>query len=162
MIASSSHSLTFFFQSVKMSYINSAFQNLFIRCHRLPKSISWWGRQVETSLGSPGRQVVTRVCHDLGGVTHWPIEKSILPSIAATSLQSLEFRPLKKWMVFQWVVSYPLQSSPHLKCQENQHAKNQRNHKVHHVPTWHFAANATPMVCFFYKTKRIWKLKSIR
>ena len=108
MIASSSHSLTFFFQSVKMSYINSAFQNVFIRCHRVPKSISVMRNCWEFSLGSPGRQVVTRVCHDLRGVTHWPIGKiSIIAIPLPSSLLAITWswsRPLNKngWFFSGW------------------------------------------------------------
>ena len=144
-----------------MSYINSAFQNLFIRCHRVPKSISWWGI-VGLDFTWLSRQAS---CHQS---MPWPrgsdpltYRKIHLAFHCRNLLAITWIPPLKKMDGFSVGGFLSVAISPHLKCQENQHAENQRNHKVHHIPTWHFAANATPMVCF-EKTKRIWKLKSIR
>ena len=82
---------------------------------------------------------------------NWPIEKSILPSIAFL-LAITWIPPLKKMDGFSVGGFLSVAISPHLKCQENQHAKNQRNHKVHHIPTWHFAVCDTHGV-FFTKPK---------
>ena len=170
MIASSSHSLTFFFQSVKMSYINSAFQNVFIRCHRVPKSISVMRNCWEFSLGSPGRQVVTRVCHDLRGVTHWPIGKiSIIAIPLPSSLLAITWswsRPLNKngWFFSGWFPPIHLA----IKTPRTWNARKISTQRINGITKFTtsqpgiFAGilRDTHWCVFFYKTpKGIWKLK---
>ena len=94
----------------KLVNIISAFQNVFIRCHRLPKSISWWGivgldftwlsRQASCHQSMPWPRGSDPLTH---GKIHLAFHCRNLLAIIESS------RPLKKWMVFQWVVSYPLQ-----------------------------------------------------
>lgn len=173
MIASSSHSLTFFFQSVKISCTNSVkricsydvigFQNLFRE----------WGIVENFHLALPAGKLSPEYAMTSGEFPTDPSEKSIIAIPLPSSLLAITWdssRPFKqKWMVFQvGGNSYPpCQLRPHLKCQENQHAKNQRNHKVHHIPTWQVCRvlfATTPLVCVFLlqkTTKGIWKTQKV-